>query len=44
MSKNSDLVNVEFEIKEGLKLGDCIVIFGVGYFKDGDRVKVIELN
>ena len=42
--KNSDLANAELEIKEGLKLGDHIVISGAGYLKDGDRVKVIESN
>ena len=44
LSKNSDLANAELEIKEGLKLGDRIVISGAGYLKDGDRVKVIESN
>ena len=44
LSKNSDLANAELEIKEGLKLGDHIVISGAGYLKDGDRVKVIESN
>ncbi|NEQ35905.1 MAG: efflux RND transporter periplasmic adaptor subunit [Okeania sp. SIO3I5] len=42
LSKNSDLANAEIEIKEGLKLGDRIVVSGAGYLKDGDIVKVID--
>jgi len=44
LSKNSDLANAEIEIKEGLKLGERVVVSGAGYLKDGDLVKVIERN
>lgn len=30
------------EIKQGLKLGDRIVVAGAGYLKDGDRVQVVS--
>jgi hypothetical protein len=30
------------EIKNGLKLGDRVVVAGAGYLKDGDRVQVVE--
>ena len=33
---NTDLV----EIKNGLQLGDRVVVDGAGYLKDGDRVRV----
>lgn len=42
LGKNSDLVNVEIEVKKGLDLGNKVVLVGVGYLKDGDIVKVIE--
>ena len=42
LSKNSDLANAKIEITKGLKLGDRVVVAGVGYLKDGDKVKVIE--
>ena len=42
LSKNSNIADAEIEIKEGLKLGDRVVVSGAGYLKDGDIVKVIE--
>ncbi|MEM1171104.1 MAG: efflux RND transporter periplasmic adaptor subunit [Cyanobacteria bacterium P01_H01_bin.35] len=42
LSKNSDLANAKIEIKEGLELGDRVVLSGAGYLKDGDVVKVID--
>lgn len=36
---NSDTARIE--IKNGLKLGDRVVVAGAGYLKDGDRVQVI---
>jgi HlyD family secretion protein len=37
-----DLTNAKVEIKKGLKIGDRVVVAGVGYLKDGDRVKVVK--
>ncbi len=32
----------QMEIKNGLKLGDRVVVAGAGYLKDGDRVQVVD--
>ncbi len=42
LSKNSDLANAKIEVKNGLELGNKIVVSGAGYLKDGDIVKVID--
>ncbi|MGK7922247.1 MAG: efflux RND transporter periplasmic adaptor subunit, partial [Trichodesmium sp.] len=42
LSKNSDLANAKIEVKNGLELGNKIVVSGAGYLKDGDIVKVIN--
>ena len=44
ISKSSDLANAKIEIKNGLKLGDRVVVTGAGYLKDGDKVKIIDQN
>ncbi|WP_246844181.1 efflux RND transporter periplasmic adaptor subunit [Hydrocoleum sp. CS-953] len=42
LSKNSDLANAKIEVKNGLELGNKVVVAGGGYLKDGDIVKVID--
>ncbi|NEP04149.1 MAG: efflux RND transporter periplasmic adaptor subunit, partial [Okeania sp. SIO4D6] len=42
LSKNSNLANAKIEVKQGLKLGNRVVVSGAVYLKDGDIVKVIE--
>ncbi|GAC1489743.1 MAG: hypothetical protein NVS2B14_01310 [Chamaesiphon sp.] len=36
-----DLSTSRIEIKSGLKVGDRIIVDGVGYLKDGDKVQVV---
>jgi HlyD family secretion protein len=38
----ADLANAKVEVKNGLELGDRIVVRGAGYLKEGDRVRVSE--
>lgn len=35
------LIDSKVEIKNGLKLGDRVVVAGAGYLKDGDRIKIV---
>lgn len=37
-----DLTDAKVQIKDGLKVGDRVVVAGAGYLKDGDRVKVVK--
>ncbi len=37
-----DLNNAKIEIKQGLKVGDRVVVSGAAYLKDGDRVNVVR--
>ena len=39
---NNDLSNSSIEIKDGLNVGDLIVVEGAAYLKNGDRVKVVD--
>jgi len=37
-----DRSTARIEIKNGLKVGDRVIVSGAGYLKDGDRVKVVS--
>ena len=37
-----DLNNAKIEIKQGLKMGDRVVVSGAAYLKDGDNVNVVR--
>lgn len=41
-SVGSDLSNANIEIKDGLEVGDPVVVDGAAYLKNGDRVKVVD--
>jgi HlyD family secretion protein len=38
----SDLSNASIEIKDGLEVGEPVVVDGAAYLKNGDRVKVVD--
>jgi RND family efflux transporter MFP subunit len=40
--ERNDPATARVEVKQGLKVGDRVVVTGAGYLKDGDRVQVVD--
>lgn len=38
-----DLNNAKIEIKQGLRVGDRVVVSGAAYLKDGDKVNIVQV-